>query len=346
MTQTQDEQNVQTPVESTPDLSAVDVAPEAQVSQSAPEEVAAPETPVSEPAAPVVEQPESNSQPEVQTSVIQEWMNTVKDSVRSGVDAIADTWKAWVEQIQQIWENAMNTSTEAVQQTMSTATQAGTEAVQWVVWATNDLKQWISDTFHNAANAGWVIEWGKAVVQGTVGTTAQVAEKAVWSTVSAAEWLVGGTVWAAENVVSSASSVVQNSVNTVAWKILPEAWAQKIADFQNKVSQGAQNLWTQARDTLQETWQKAKWFFAGLRDNFKSGFSTKNANDIMQQASAPLEHSEQPVAPEAQQPAVPVAQQPAAPVAQQPAAPVVEQPATPEVQPGDVQQPTQTNPVA
>ena len=63
MTQTQDEQNVQAPVESTPDLSAVDVAPEAPISEPAAEEVAAP----------VVEQPTTPEvQPASPSSVIQE----------------------------------------------------------------------------------------------------------------------------------------------------------------------------------------------------------------------------------------------------------------------------------
>ena len=350
MTQTQDEQNVQVPGDqtqnanpvaneqnvqsTTPDLSAVDVAPEAPAAE-----------PTEQPAAPVAEQPTPKVQPEAQGSMIQEWVSTVTDTLKSGVETLTDTWKASVEHVQQIWEDAVNTGTEAVQQTMSTATQAGQEAVQWVVWATNDLKQGISDTINNAKNAQWIVESGKAVVQWTVWTTAQVAEKATSSAVNAAEWLVGGTVGVAGNVVESAWSVVQNSVNNVAWAVLPEQAAQKVADFQNKVSTTAQNLGTQAKDTLQETWQKAKWFFAGLWDNFKSGFSTKNANEIMQQASAPLEQPAAPAAPVTEQPAAPVAEQPAAPVTEQSAAPAPQQPAH-EVQPGDVQQPTQTNPMA
>lgn len=65
----------------------------------------------------------------------------------------------------------------------------------------------------------------------------------------------------------------------------------------------------------------------------------------MQQASAPLEQPAAPAAPVTEQPAAPVAEQPAAPVTEQSAAPAPQQPAH-EVQPGDVQQPTQTNPVA
>ena len=61
MTQIQDEQNVQAPVESTPDLSAVDVAPEAPVSE-----------PTEQPAAPVEQPATPEAQPEAQASVLQE----------------------------------------------------------------------------------------------------------------------------------------------------------------------------------------------------------------------------------------------------------------------------------
>ena len=108
-------------------------------------------------------------------------------------------------------------------------------------------------------------------------------------------------------------------------------WGQNIA---NSVSQWVQNAGSQA-----------KGFFTGLWDNIKSKFSTKDANDILQQASAPLEHPQTPVAPQPAAPvaASPVAPQPAAPVAAAPVAtsPVAPQPAA-EVQPGDIQQPTQT----
>jgi starch synthase len=81
---------------------------------------------------------------------------------------------------------------------------------------------------------------------------------------------------------------------------------------------------------------------------FKSGFSTKEAKEVMNEANAPMDTTQQqpaaqPAAPVVEQPA-PVAEQPAP--AAQPAAPVVEQPApaaqpaAPEVQPGDIQQPT------
>ena len=75
----------------------------------------------------------------------------------------------------------------------------------------------------------------------------------------------------------------------------------------------------------------------------------------MDEAAAPMDPAEiqqanqqaqAAAAPVAAQPTAPVAEQPTAPVEAQPAAPVAEQPAAPEVQPGDVQQPTQTNPMA
>ena len=57
----------------------------------------------------------------------------------------------------------------------------------------------------------------------------------------------------------------------------------------------------------------------------------------MNEAEAPMDPAEVQTA----QPA-----QTAAPATAEPAAPVAAQPAAPEVQPGDVQQPTQTNPTA
>jgi len=96
-----------------------------------------------------------------------------------------------------------------------------------------------------------------------------------------------------------------------------------------------------------------------LWDKFKTGFSTKKAKEVIQQADAPIDPAEQQAAQAAaqqaaqaavQQPAAPVAAEPAEPVqpvAAEPAAPVAQQPAaTPEVQLGDIQQPTETNPTA
>lgn len=93
---------------------------------------------------------------------------------------------------------------------------------------------------------------------------------------------------------------------------------------------------------MQETGEKAKGFFSGLRDNLKSSFNSKEAQKVLDEASAPIDTTQvqQPVAPQVQQPTAPQVQQPTAPQTQQPTAPQVQQPATPEVQPGDVQQPT------
>ena len=100
-------------------------------------------------------------------------------------------------------------------------------------------------------------------------------------------------------------------------------------------------------------------------ENFKSGFSSKEAQKVMDEANAPIETPPQPQvqqptvqqpqvaqpAPEVQQPAAPQVAQPQvaqpAPEVQQPVAPQVTQ-STPEVQqqptaevhPGDTQQPT------
>ena len=79
-------------------------------------------------------------------------------------------------------------------------------------------------------------------------------------------------------------------------------------------------------------------------ENFKAGFSSKDAQKVMDEANAPLENptpvvqtpqTQQPVAPEVQQPQV---QQPVE--TQQPIPPQEQQPAAPQVQPWDVQQPT------
>ena len=66
----------------------------------------------------------------------------------------------------------------------------------------------------------------------------------------------------------------------------------------------------------------------------------------MNEADSPIDPAEQQAAQAAAQSAAPVAAEPAAPVAAESAAPVAAEPAAPEVQPGDIQQPTQTNPMA
>ena len=148
--------------------------------------------------------------------------------------------------------------------------------------------------------------------------------------------VVNGTVWAVSNVASWAANVVTNSVNNVAWSILPEQAAQWVANFTNTVSQWAQTLWEKATDTIKDAWETAKWFFSGLWGNIKWTLSNSNAQKVMDEANAPLETPQQP-APQAQQPA----SQPAAtaPEVNQQVAPQANQP-TPEVQAWDIQQPT------
>lgn len=114
------------------------------------------------------------------------------------------------------------------------------------------------------------------------------------------------------------------------------------------MTQSALDLGNKATETLQETGEKAKGFFTGLRGSLTSGFSNKDAQKVLDEANAPIDMSQQPAAPQVQQPATPQVQQPAAPQVQQPATPQVQQPATPEAQqpvapeaqPGDIQQPT------
>ena len=74
---------------------------------------------------------------------------------------------------------------------------------------------------------------------------------------------------------------------------------------------------------MQDVGETAKWFFSGLWGNLKWSFS--NAQKVIDEANSPVE-----IQPQAEQPVAPQAEQPAAP--QQPT----------EVQPGDIQQPTQT----
>jgi hypothetical protein len=210
-----------------------------------------------------------------------------------------------------------------------------------------DLKEGFWNTFSEATSGKWVLEWGKATIQGAVTTTANVVGNATTNTVEAGQSVVNWTIWAAWNIATWAGNVVKDSINNVAWAVLPEQAAQKVSDFQDKVSQWAQDLWVKAKDTLQETWQKAKWFFSGLRDKFKTGFSSKDAQKVIDEANAPVDRSQQPANPVVAQPA-PQVQQPVAPEVTQPVTPEVAQP-TPqvqqptEVQPGDVQQPTPTN---
>ena len=363
MTQTENQQNAQTPVVPTPDLSAVDFSSETPVAVENTE--ATSNTPVQ------WEQINtSNDEKTDNTSFwnvkewVKKWVNKIKDTMQTGVAKAQEIWTVWVQQITQVGESAITTWQEALQWITSTTLDASKTAVQWAVGVANELKQWVVDTFHNVKSWEWIIDSGKSLVKWTIWTTAQVAEKAVWTTVQVAEWLTKGAIGAATNIVQWAGQVVQGSINSVAWAVLPWKWAQIVQNIQDKVAQWAQNLGTQAKDILQQTWKKTKWFFANLRDNFKAWFSTKGANEIMEQASAPLEttipqqqiQNQQPV--QAQQPiqATVPAQQPTAaqpvaanPIANEPTTPVqtntqpVEQPTQPttsEVQPGEIQQPT------
>lgn len=264
-------------------------------------------------------------------------------TLNTGVEKVKWIWQAWIEWVKSAasqWVESVKDTLEKWWDILKETSQSAIEGIKGV-W--QDIKEWFWNVVAWVTSGEWVLESGKAVVQWTVTTTANVVGNVASNVMDTWTSVVNWAVWAVSNVVTSAWNVVKNSVNDVAWAVLPWQVAQKVENFQDKVSQWAQDLWVKARETLQETWQKAKWFFANLRDNFKSAFSSKDAQKVMDEVNAPIEiAAQQPAAPQAQQPAAPQVQQPAAPQVQQPVAPQVQQPV--EVQPWDIQQPTPTNP--
>ena len=336
-----DEQNVQT---TTPDLSAVDLTTE---------------TP-----APAVEQPgeipteptakETAEAPAQEQWALQRWANAVKEKVQSWVDKVKEAWKEWVEKIKDSGKEFVDSTKSAFHWAVDTVKQAWQSMVQWVKSVGQDVKDGVSNTVQDVKNSSWVVDSANAVAKWSAETTTNAVETGVSSAVQTGEWVAQGTADATWNLAQWTGNAVQSGVNNTAWAVLSAQSAQKVANFQDKVSQGAQNLGNQAREKLHEWWEKAKWFLAGLRDSFKSGFSTKNAKAIMNEADSPIDPAEQQAAqaaaqstaPVAAEPAAPVAAEPVAPVAAEPVAPVAAEPAAPEVQPGDIQQPTQTNPMA
>lgn len=346
MTQTQDDQNLQAQSGATQDVQGTQPGTSTPVSDQSTTNTTIDSTITNQPtedspseAKPVEGSTEQSTsdQTEKDESIIQQWTNVVKDTIHTWVEKVQEIWQTWIEQIKDAWTQTVNTGKEAVQWAVSTGIEAWQSAVQWIVWAAKDLTQGVSDTFHNATSWEWIIDSWKAVVKWTIWTTAQVVHNAASTTVNAAESAIHSGADIATNVAKTAGWVVQNSINGIAWTVLPEKWAQIVQDIQNKVSQWAETLGNQAKETLEEWWKKAKGFFAGLWDSFKSGFSTKNAKEIMQEASTPVE-------PVVQNPAsaTPVIEQPTAPVVEQPSSPIVEQPAS-NVQQWDIQQPTPTN---
>jgi len=309
MTQTQDEQNVQNPV----------VQPAEPV---AAEPIAA---------EPVAQDTQQSNETTSVGSLLQDGTSTVTNIASTWVETIKWAGQAWVDSIQWVAAQWVESVKDTVEFAWDTLKETSESAISWIKWVGTDLKDWLSQTIQNATSWGSVIESGTAVVKWTVGTATNVVGNAASSVVNTGESVVNGTLDSATNIASWAANVVKDGFNNVVGSVLPGQAGQTVTNVTDKISQWAQDLWNKAKETLQETGQKAKGFFSGIRDNFKAGFSakTQDANDIMQQASAPLEH------PAPEQPSVSTSE--AASTPQQPTA---------EVQPGDIQQPTQANPAA
>ena len=364
MTQTQDEQNVQTsgsqaqgtnPVvdeqnaqtsgtqAQNTDANPVTDGSQASTSGDSNTEISSSQTNPST-NEPTSEQAQNTTPETKSTSLIDDGKKAGANLLGTGVEKVKWIWEAGVEWVKSAASQWVESVKDTFEQGKETLKETGQNTIEWIKWMWQDLKEGFWNTFSEATSGKWVLEWSKAVIQGTVTTTTNLVGNATTNAMDAGQSVVTWTIWATSNIATWAGNVVKDSINNVAWAVLPEQAAQKVSDFQNKVSTTAQNLGTQAKDTLQETWQKAKWFFSGLRDNFKSGFSSKDAKKVMDEANAPLDTTQQPANPEVAQP-TPQVQQPVAPEVAQPANPEVAQP-TPqvqqptEVQPGDIQQPT------
>ena len=317
MTQTQDEQNVGTPV--TP-------AESAEVSTPATEPVAAEpvaaEPVVAQPIVPDRAQPQQPSENSSVGSILQNGTNTVTNIASSWVETLKWAGQAWVDSIQWVASQGVESVKDTVAFAGDTLKQTSETAISWIKWVGDDLKDGLSQTFQNITSWGSVMESGTAVVKWTVGTATNVVGNAASSVVNTGQSVVNGTLDSATNIAAWATNVVKDGFNNVVGSVLPGQAGQTVTNVTDKVTQSAQDLWNKAKETLQETGEKAKGFFTGIWDNFKSGFSNKENQEIMDQANSPLNMpSESDV--DLSQPAAPAPQQPA-----------------PEVQPGDVQQPT------
>ncbi len=319
MTQTQDDQNVGTPVVPAQDANSV-----APIQENLDDSVSVTQT----------DWVETNSEVQ-EKSLIDDGKELITDTLNSGVEKIKWVWQAWIEWVKSAASQWVESVKDTIEQWWNILKETSQNTIEWIKGVWQNIKEWFWDIVAWVTSGGWVLESWKAVVKWSVTTATNVVWNATTNVIETWTSVVNWAVWAVSNVATSAGNVVKDSINNVAWTVLPEQAAQKVANFQDKVSQWAQDLWTMARETLQETWQKAKWFFANLRDNFKSWFSSKDAQKVMDEVNAPLEVT-------AQQPATPQVQQPATPQVQQPTAPQVQQPE--EVQLWDIQQPTQTNP--
>ena len=294
-TQTQDQQNIQTTsMDTTPDLSAVDLSSEATA--ATPVEATA-ATPVETPAATPIEAPAETpiEAPAEKASILQQWVDSVKWAIWNWVQAVTDLGKQWAGKGKEFiawWKEAVSgaiTSTkEVVQDNIEIAKNSVHENV-------DNAKSFVQDSVQTTKGAILWVAWSAAqAIEWTVGAVDKVATGVV-------QWAVSAT----SQVINGTGNAIQGINNWIAWAILPEQQAQKVSNFQDKISQWAQNLWAQAKDKVQEAWQQAKGFLASLWDKFKKGFSVGNAKEVMQQASEPIDYSAAAPATDAWQPAAP-----------------------------------------
>ena len=323
MTQTQDEQNVGTPVTPAQDGTSVwTPVTEDTANQATPAEPVAENT-VAEAAQPA---------PAQWDSLLDTSKGVVSDTLNTGMDKIQWAWQAGIEWVQNAASQWVESITSTLGQWGDILKEWWQNTIEWIKSAWDDLKNWLSNIVAGATSGGGIAESGTAVVQWTVSTTANVVWNAATNAMDTGTNVVNGAVWAVWNVATWATNVVTSSVNNVVWAVLPGQAAQWVSNFTNTVSQWAQNLGNKATDTIKDAGNTAKWFFTGLWGNIKWTISPKDAQQVMDDANAPV-NTVQPAAPETAQPAAPEVAQPAAPQVAQPA---------PEVQPWDIQQPTQT----
>lgn len=331
MTQTQDEQNVSTPV--TPSQDNVTSDPEATTNQHTYDETTNNITTETKGIVNDVDSDSSNNwllhAYEIQwDSLIDNGKEIISETLNTGMEKIQWIWQAGVEWIQNAASQWVESITSTLEQWWDLLREWWQNTIEWIKGIWQDLKDGFWNIISEATSGKGVIESWTAIVQWTVNTATNVVWNAATNVMNTWTSVVNGTIWAVSNVATWAGNVVKDSVNNIAWAVLPGQAAQWVTNFTNTVSQWAQDLWNKAKETLQETGQKAKWFFTGLWDNFKSWFSN-DAQKVIDEANAPIETTQQTTS-QVQQPTESQPQQPTESQAQQPA----------EIQAWDTQQPT------
>ena len=261
-------------------------------------------------------QDEQNVQTNEQSITENEWIQAaetiVTNTLDTGVKKAQWIWEAGIEWVKSAASQWIESAKSTLKEWWELLKETSQNAIEWIKGAWQDLKEGIWDIVTWVTSGEWILESWKAVVQWTFSTTTNVVWNVATNVVNTWENVVNWAIWAVTNIATWAGNVVKDSINNVAWIILPEQWARTVKDIQNKISQWAENLTTQTREKLQEWWEQASGLFGGLINKVKGFFSNKNAQKIMDEANAPINTT-----PQVQQPA--------------------------EVQPGDIQQPTSTN---